>query len=350
MESKINIKKLVESIMIKGSVLRSKIESLNLTDKDFETLLNYIEDNKITVKEDIEEEKNFNIEVDEYVQNDSIREYLKEIGKTPLLSSDEEKELARMSINGNKDARDKLIKSNLRLVVSIAKKYTNRGLSLLDLIQEGNVGLIKGVMKFDPDKGFKFSTYSTWWIRQSITRSIADNSRTIRYPVHVNETLNKIKKIYNKYFSMGYEPEKIDDILQKELNISKQKLYEYKKLIDNEPMVSIDQYINNDDGDTKIGDFISDETQDTEGIAFNSLKIEDVKDLLKYLTERERFVIEQRFGFGDDKPKTLKEVADVLHITRERVRQIEAKSLRRLKNIAQSKRNIDKLNDHRHGL
>ena len=211
MESKINMKKLVESIMTKGSVLRSKIESLNLTDKDFETLLNYIYDNKITVKEDIEEEKNFNIEVDEYVQNDSIREYLKEIGKIPLLSSDEEKTLARMSAKGNKDARDKLIKSNLRLVVSIAKKYTNRDLNLLDLIQEGNIGLIKGLMKFDPDKGFKFSTYATWWIRQSITRSIAYNSRTIRYPVHVNEALNKIKKFIINIFQW--------DTNQKELMI-----------------------------------------------------------------------------------------------------------------------------------
>ena len=149
---------------------------------------------------------------------------------------------------------------------------------------------------------------------------------------------------------MGYESERIDDILQKELNISKQKLYEYKKLIDNEPIVSIDQYINNDDGNTTIGDLICDETQDTEAIAFNSLKIEAVKDLLKHLTDRERFVIEQRFGFEDNKPKTLKEVAEVLHIARERVRQIESKSLRKLKNIAQSKINIDKLNGNRHRL
>lgn len=350
MKPNINIKKLIGLIMIDGCVSRSKIESLGLDDKNFEKVLNYINDNNIEVKEDVQEDKIEDIQIEEYVQNDSVKEYLQEISKIPLLNSDEEKELVRLTAQGDKIAQEKLIKSNLRLVVSIAKRYINRGLTFLDLIQEGNIGLMKAVIKFDPDKGFKFSTHSTWWIRQNITCSIAYNARTIRYPVHVIERLNKIKKLYNQYFSMGYEPKKIDYILKEELNITEEKLYEYKKLIDNEQIISIEQNINTDDGDATVGDFISDETQDTEAAVFDSLRIEDLNDLLRYLTERERFVIEQRFGFGIEKPKTLKEVGEMLHVTKERARQIESKALRRLRTVVYNRTNRESFNDHRHGI
>ncbi len=259
---------------------------------------------------------------------DPIKAYLKEIGKIPLLTPEEEIELAMRIADNDENAKKRLVEANLRLVVSIAKHYGGRGMQFLDLIQEGNLGLIKAVDKFDYTKGFKFSTYATWWIRQSITRSIADQARTIRIPVHMVESINKVKKTSNiLLYQNGREatPEEI----AKELDMTPEKVRDILK-ISQEP-VSLETPIGEEE-DSHLGDFIPDETTQTPAEAVSQLMLkEDIEKALKTLTPREAKVITLRFGLDDGHPKTLEDVGAMFDVTRERIRQIEAKALRKLR-------------------
>ena len=266
---------------------------------------------------------------------DPVRMYLKEIGTVPLLTAEEEMELARRKQAGDEKAKKKLIEANLRLVVSIAKRYTGRGMSFLDLVQEGNLGLIKGVEKFDPEKGFKLSTYATWWIRQSVTRALADQARTIRVPVHMVETINKMSKMQRKLtLELGYEPSVAE--LAKALDMTEEKVMEIMQIA-REP-ASLETPIGEED-DSNLGDFVADNNVLTPEDNVESVMLrEHIEALLGDLTERERQVIVLRFGLEDGHPRTLEEVGREFKVTRERIRQIEAKALRKLRNPVRSKR------------
>jgi len=266
---------------------------------------------------------------------DPVRMYLKEIGTVPLLSNDEEYELAVKKQQGDENAKQRLIEANLRLVVSIAKRYTGRGMSFLDLVQEGNLGLIKGVEKFDPAKGFKLSTYATWWIRQSVTRALADQARTIRVPVHMVETINKMSKMQRKLtLELGYEPSVKE--LAEHLDMSEEKVQEIMQIA-REP-ASLETPIGEED-DSNLGDFVADSNVVTpEGNVESVMLREHIDTLLGDLKERERQVIVLRFGLEDGHPRTLEEVGKEFNVTRERIRQIEAKALRKLRNPVRSKR------------
>ena len=271
---------------------------------------------------------------------DPVRMYLKEIGKVPLLTADEEVELAKRMEQGDEYAKQKLCEANLRLVVSIAKKYMGRGMLFLDLIQEGNLGLIKAVDKFDYTKGYKFSTYATWWIRQAITRSIADQARTIRIPVHMVETINKLIRVSRQMLQeQGREP--TPDEIAEEMGISVEKVLEILKIAQ-EP-VSLETPIGEEE-DSHLGDFIPDEDAPApaEAAAFSMLK-EQLVDVLGTLTEREQKVLKLRYGLGDGRARTLEEVGREFDVTRERIRQIEAKALRKLRHPTRSKKLKDYL-------
>ena len=276
------------------------------------------------------------------VADDSVKLYLREIGKIPLLSQEEELELAKKIIEGNekekKRAKDKMAESNMRLVVSIAKRYSGRGLDFLDLIQEGNTGLLRAVEKFDPDKGFKFSTYATWWIRQAITRAIADQARTIRIPVHMVETINKVLRTQRRLTqelnrepsteeiaeAMDMEPEKIEYVMKIKQDIA-----------------SLDASVGRDgeDDDSSLGDFIEDEDRiSPEDSAANQLLKEQIASILSTLTDREQKIIKMRFGIGGGKSHTLEEVGAEFSVTRERIRQIEAKALTKLRKNKDTKK------------
>ena len=273
--------------------------------------------------------------------SDPVRMYLKEIGMYPLLSSDEELELAKKKTEGDDDAKQRLIESNLRLVVSIAKRYTGRGMSFLDLVQEGNLGLIKGVEKFDYTKGYKLSTYATWWIRQSVTRALADQARTIRVPVHMVETINKMSKMQRKLtLDLGYEPSISE--LADALGVSEQKVMEIMQ-ISREP-ASLETPIGEED-DSNLGDFVADtNTVTPETNVENVMLREEIDNLLKDLKERERQVIIMRFGLEDGHSRTLEEVGKEFNVTRERIRQIESKALRKLRIPMRSRKIKDFLN------
>ena len=261
---------------------------------------------------------------------DPVRMYLKEIGKVPLLSAEEEIELAKKMEDGDEDAKKKLAEANLRLVVSIAKRYVGRGMLFLDLIQEGNLGLIKAVEKFDYRKGYKFSTYATWWIRQAITRAIADQARTIRIPVHMVETINKLIRVSRQLLQeLGREP--LPEEIAEEMDIPVERVREILK-ISQEP-VSLETPIGEEE-DSHLGDFIQDENVPVpaEAAAFTLLK-EQLVDVLGTLTEREQKVLRLRFGLDDGRARTLEEVGKEFKVTRERIRQIEAKALRKLTGI-----------------
>ena len=266
---------------------------------------------------------------------DPVRMYLKEIGTVPLLSAEEELRLAKKKAEGDEYAKERLIEANLRLVVSIAKRYTGRGMSFLDLVQEGNLGLIKGVEKFDYTKGYKLSTYATWWIRQSVTRALADQARTIRVPVHMVETINKMSKMQRKLtLELGYEPSVTE--LADALEMSEDKVMEIMQIA-REP-ASLETPIGEED-DSNLGDFVADSNVVTpEGNVESVMLREHIDALLGDLKERERQVIVLRFGLEDGHPRTLEEVGKEFNVTRERIRQIEAKALRKLRNPVRSKR------------
>ena len=270
----------------------------------------------------------------------AVRMYLKEIGKVPLLTGAEERELAIRMEQGDEEAKKKLCESNLRLVVSIAKRYLNRGLSFLDLIQEGNLGLIKAVDKFDYTKGYKFSTYATWWIRQAITRSIADQARTIRIPVHMVETINKLIRISRQLLQeLGREP--TSEEIAKEMGITVEKVREIKKI--SQDPVSLETPIGEEE-DSHLGDFIPDDDvpAPVEAAAYSMLK-EQLMEVLDTLSDREKKVLMLRFGLEDGRPRTLEEVGKEFNVTRERIRQIEAKALRKLRHPSRSKKLRDYL-------
>ncbi|WP_041139598.1 RNA polymerase sigma factor RpoD [Beduini massiliensis] len=268
--------------------------------------------------------------------NDPVKMYLKEIGRVELLSHDEEIELAKRILDGDEEAKKRLAAANLRLVVSIAKRYVGRGMLFLDLIQEGNMGLIKAVEKFDYTKGFKFSTYATWWIRQAITRAIADQARTIRIPVHMVETINKLTRIQRQLIQeLGREPY-AEEIAEKMDNMTPEKVREIQK-ISLEP-VSLETPIGEED-DSHLGDFIEDEgAMSPDDYAANELLKDELNEVLLELTDREEKVLRLRFGLDDGRTRTLEEVGKEFNVTRERIRQIEAKALRKLKHPSRSKR------------
>ncbi len=273
---------------------------------------------------------------------DPVRMYLKEIGTVALLTAEEELELAKRKTEGDSVAKEKLIEANLRLVVSIAKRYTGRGMSFLDLVQEGNLGLIKGVEKFDYTKGYKLSTYATWWIRQSVTRALADHARTIRVPVHMVETINRMSKMQRKLtLELGYEPSTKE--LAQALDMTEEKVLEIMQIA-REP-ASLETPIGEED-DSNLGDFVADNNAVTPEANIESVMLrEHIDVLLKDLKDREREVIILRFGLRDGHPRTLEEVGKIFSVTRERIRQIEAKALRKLRNPVRSKKIKDFLGE-----
>jgi RNA polymerase primary sigma factor len=278
--------------------------------------------------------------LDDDVADDSVRLYLREIGKIPLLSAEEELALAHRVVAGERDAKDKMAEANMRLVVSIAKRYVGRGLDLLDLIQEGNTGLLRAVEKFDPDKGFKFSTYATWWIRQAITRAIADQARTIRIPVHMVETINKLLRTQRR-LTQELNREPTNEEIAQAMEIDVDKVEHIMKI--KQDISSLDASIRDDEEDSVLADFIEDEdTISPEESATNQLLKEQVKDMLGALTEREQKIIKLRFGLEDGKSHTLEEVGQEFSVTRERIRQIEAKALAKLR----KHRDAKKLHDY----
>lgn len=330
----------------------SYFKDMKLNSDMMEAIYDYLEQNGIDVltlaavaddDEDLDDpiEDETEIAVPDGVSiEDPVRMYLKEIGKVPLLSADEEIKLAQRMEEGDEAAKKKLAEANLRLVVSIAKRYVGRGMLFLDLIQEGNLGLIKAVEKFDYRKGYKFSTYATWWIRQAITRSIADQARTIRIPVHMVETINKLIRVSRQLLQEeGREP--TPDEIAEEMGISVEKVREILKIAQ-EP-VSLETPIGEEE-DSHLGDFIPDDDAPApaEAAAFSMLK-EQLVDVLGTLTEREQKVLKLRFGLEDGRARTLEEVGKKFDVTRERIRQIEAKALRKLRHPTRSKKLKDYL-------
>ncbi len=331
-----------------------------LTDDNFDRIYEFMEQNGIDLlriveeeEEDIPEEEidlseedevdveNIDLSVPDGVSiEDPVRMYLKEIGKVPLLSAEEEIELAKRMEKGDEEAKKRLAEANLRLVVSIAKRYVGRGMLFLDLIQEGNLGLIKAVEKFDYTKGYKFSTYATWWIRQAITRAIADQARTIRIPVHMVETINKLIRVSRQLLQeLGREP--LPEEIAAEMNLPVERVREILK-ISQEP-VSLETPIGEEE-DSHLGDFIQDDNVPVpaEAAAFTLLK-EQLVEVLETLTDREQKVLRLRFGLDDGRARTLEEVGREFKVTRERIRQIEAKALRKLRHPSRSKKLRDYL-------
>ncbi len=327
-----------ELLMAKGIEIVSETEP-----EDFDVILAENPDVAADAELIVEEASEIDIESTipkSIAVDDPVRMYLKEIGKVPLLSADEEIELAKRMEKGDEEAKKRLCEANLRLVVSIAKRYVGRGMLFLDLIQEGNLGLIKAVDKFDYTKGYKFSTYATWWIRQAITRSIADQARTIRIPVHMVETINKLIRV-SRQLLQTYGREPSPEEIAKEMGISVEKVREIQKIA--QKPVSLETPIGEEE-DSHLGDFIPDEDvpAPAEAAAFSMLK-EQLVEVLDTLTEREQKVLKLRFGLEDGRARTLEEVGKEFDVTRERIRQIEAKSLRKLRHPSRSKKLKDYL-------
>lgn len=331
------IEEVYEGLMSSGIEIASEVEP---DDLEIIELENSVDDDVDLV---VDESGEINIEATlpkGISVDDPVRMYLKEIGKVPLLTANEEIELAKRMELGDQDAKQKLCEANLRLVVSIAKRYVGRGMQFLDLIQEGNLGLIKAVDKFDWRKGYKFSTYATWWIRQAITRSIADQARTIRIPVHMVETINKLIRV-SRQLLQEYGREPSPEEIAAEMDISEEKVREILKIAQ-EP-VSLETPIGEEE-DSHLGDFIPDEDvpAPAEAAAFTMLK-EQLSEVLGTLTEREQKVLKLRFGLEDGRARTLEEVGQTFDVTRERIRQIEAKALRKLRHPTRSKKLKDYL-------
>ncbi|MBQ6425843.1 MAG: RNA polymerase sigma factor RpoD [Clostridia bacterium] len=345
----LKIKELLDTGKAKGVLsykeIMNSLEELDLDQEQVEKLYENIEEMNIDVVEEVEIPEDMSEEIAEIESalsstegintDDPVRMYLKEIGRVPLLSAQQEIEIAKRMDEGDESAKQELAEANLRLVVSIAKRYVGRGMLFLDLIQEGNLGLIKAVEKFDYKKGYKFSTYATWWIRQAITRAIADQARTIRIPVHMVETINKLIRINRQLVQeLGRDPR--PDEIAKEMGISEEKVREIIKIAQ-EP-VSLETPIGEED-DSHLGDFIPDDDAPApaEAVATTLLK-EQLMDVLDTLTTREAKVLCLRYGLDDGKARTLEEVGREFNVTRERIRQIEAKALRKLRHPSRSKR------------
>ena len=324
----------------KGSIgsdtLCDKLEKIDIDSTQMEEIYKTLEENGIKIVDDYEKDKElYDQLLKEISMDDPVKMYLKDIGKVPLLSADDEIELARKMMDGDESAKRELSVANLRLVVSIAKRYVGRGMQFLDLIQEGNLGLMKAVEKFDYQKGFKFSTYATWWIRQAITRAIADQARTIRIPVHMVETINKVVRV-QRLLLQQYGREPTPEEIAKEMGIPEQRVVEIQKI--SQDPVSLETPIGEEE-DSHLGDFIEDEQAlaPTDVVASNLLK-EQLLVILDTLTPREEKVLRLRYGLDDGKPRTLEEVGKEFNVTRERIRQIEAKALRKLRHPTRSKR------------
>ena len=343
------VKKGREQGYITYEQLANSLKGLDLDADSLDDLYNVLMENSIAVVSEDESEggseklllddntitKDLNI-------NDPVRMYLKEIGQIKLLTMDEELELADRIVNGDEEAKTILAEANLRLVVSIAKRYVGRGMLFLDLIQEGNIGLMKAVEKFDVSKGYKFSTYATWWIRQAITRAIADQARTIRVPVHMVETINKLARI-QRQLTLELNREPSEEELAKKMNVSVEKIREIYKI--SQDPVSLETPIGEED-DSHLGDFIKDEhNMSPEDYTTNELLKDEINDVLLTLTEREEKVIRLRFGLEDGKARTLEEVGQMFGVTRERIRQIEAKALRKLRHPSRSRKLKDYLDN-----
>ena len=314
--------------------INDAFKNIELTPEKFEWILDYFEKQGVDVLNTNEEDDGDDNFIDDDTE-DPVRMYLKEIGNIPLLTAEEEVFLAQRIEKGDEQARKQLIEANLRLVVSIAKKYVGRGMSFLDLIQEGNMGLMKAVEKFDYKKGNKFSTYSTWWIRQAITRGIADTAKTIRVPVHMVETINKTLRTSRMLLQeLGREP--TNEEIAKKMNMPVAKIDEILKT--SRDPVSLDTPIGEEE-DSQLGDFIEDESllSPVDSASFSMLK-EELEEAMASLTERERNVIKLRFGLDDGKTRTLEEVGKEFNVTRERIRQIEAKALRKLRHPSRSRK------------
>ena len=342
--------------VLEEAEVRAEFNTMKLTDEQYELIVQVLEKNDIDVLQVVEEDDNevtdeelgmidetgedepdlLDLSVPDSINiEDPVRMYLKEIGKVPLLTAEEEIELAKRMENGDEDAKKRLAEANLRLVVSIAKRYVGRGMLFLDLIQEGNLGLIKAVEKFDYNKGFKFSTYATWWIRQAITRAIADQARTIRIPVHMVETINKLVRVSRQLLQeLGREPS--PEEIAERMEIPVERVREILK-ISQEP-VSLETPIGEEE-DSHLGDFIQDDNVPVpaDAAAFTLLK-EQLVEVLGTLTEREQKVLRLRFGLDDGRARTLEEVGKEFNVTRERIRQIEAKALRKLKHPSRSRK------------
>ena len=345
------VQKIIEKAKESGKITYGELATeLDDTDpEEIDKVFDAFEDLGVDLNDDIEEPDIEDLENVEEIKledmdvsniegvsvDDPVRMYLREIGKIPLLSYEEEAELAQRILKGDEEAKQKLAESNLRLVVSIAKKYVGRGMLFLDLIQEGNMGLIKAVEKFDYNKGFKFSTYATWWIRQAITRAIADQARTIRIPVHMVETINKLIRTSRQLLQQnGREP--TPEEIAKEMEISVEKVMEIQKIA--QDPVSLETPIGEED-DSHLGDFIQDEDSPApQDSAAHTLLREQLEEVMNTLTPREAMVLKLRFGLEDGKARTLEEVGKQFDVTRERIRQIEAKALRKLRHPSRSKK------------
>lgn len=340
---------IIKRIAKDNKIKEEKVNSLGLSDNEKEIFLTYLTLKNIDVIDEEILSDDFNGLEDKNTEDnrtdieysdaykkfdDSIQMYLKEIGKVPLLTPDEEKEVATKVAEGSEEAAKKLVEANLRLVVSIAKKYVGRGLTFLDLIEEGNLGLIKAVEKFDVTKGYKFSTYATWWIRQAITRAIADQARTIRVPVHMVETINKLIRVKNKLVQdLGREPTVSE--LSEKMELDEEKVRQI--MVYSVEPVSLEVPIGEDE-DSTLGEFVADEEELLpEDHAMNNNLRDKLLEMISSFSDRERDVIMLRFGFYDGKPRTLEEVGQKYGVTRERIRQIESKVLRKLKHPARIK-------------
>ena len=333
------LKKIIEEFGPKGSITTNSLcdimEKYDTTPNQMDYVYKSVVDAGIQIIDEAERDKElYEQALSDIGLDDPVKMYLKDIGRVPLLSADDEIELARKMQDGDEEAKKKLSEANLRLVVSIAKRYVGRGMLFLDLIQEGNLGLMKAVEKFDYQKGFKFSTYATWWIRQAITRAIADQARTIRIPVHMVETINKLTRV-SRLLTQKYGREPSPAEIAKEMNISEERVREIQKIA--QDPVSLETPIGEEE-DSHLGDFIEDETTVTpsDSVSTTMLK-ETLLSVLNSLTPREEKVLRLRYGVDDGRPRTLEEVGKEFNVTRERIRQIEAKALRKLRHPSRSK-------------